>query len=114
MNILVKRDEEEPRIVAVLDSDRTSWGDPMADWTMFLLHRNAGTEVGAFWETYGQPKKSLGTQFRTLIYQGRYVGRARLEHHRLHHQEIVKRSYQDMQTVIEALGSLPIDEMPKR
>lgn len=112
VNILVKRGEEGPQIVAALDSDRTSWGDPMADWTMFLLHRNAGTEVDAFWETYGQAEKNLGTQFRMLIYQGRYVGGARLEHHRLHHYEIVKRSYQDMQTVIEALRNLSTDDMP--
>jgi aminoglycoside phosphotransferase (APT) family kinase protein len=114
VNILVTRGEEGPQIVAVLDSDRTSWGDPMADWTMFLLYRNAGTEVDAFWETYGQPEKNLGAQFRMLIYQGRYVGGARLEHHRLHHYETVKRSYQGMQTVIEALRSLPIDEMAQK
>jgi aminoglycoside phosphotransferase (APT) family kinase protein len=114
VNILVKRGEEEPQIVAVLDSDRTSWGDPMADWTMFLLYRNAGTEVDAFWETYGQPEKSPGAQFRSLIYQGGYLGGARLEHHRLHHHEKVKHSYQDMQIVIEALRSLPNDEMLQR
>jgi aminoglycoside phosphotransferase (APT) family kinase protein len=110
VNILVRRGEEGPQIVAVLDSDRTSWGDPMADWTMFLLHRNAGTEVDAFWETYGQPERSQGAQFRMLIYQGRYIGAARLEHHRLHHQETVKRSYQDMQTVIEALRNILTDD----
>ncbi|GHO71327.1 hypothetical protein KSC_102190 [Ktedonobacter sp. SOSP1-52] len=114
VNILVKRGEEGPRIVAVLDSDRTSWGDPMADWTMFLMHRNAGTEVDAFWETYGQREKSLEVQFRRLIYQGRYIGGARLEHYCLHHHEAVKRSYQDMQTVIKALKSLPTDDMPLR
>jgi aminoglycoside phosphotransferase (APT) family kinase protein len=114
VNILVKRGENGPRIVAVLDSDRTSWGDPMADWTMFLLHRNTGTEVDAFWETYGQPEKSLEAQLRRLIYQGRYIGGARLEHHHLHHHETVKRSYQDMRTVIEALGSFPTDEISQR
>ena len=114
VNILVKRGEEGPQIVAVLDSDRTSWGDPMADWTMFLLHRNAGTEVDAFWETYGQPEKSLGAQIRMLIYQGRYVSGARLEHHRLHHHEAVKHSYRDMQMVIEALRNLLTDGKPQR
>ncbi|WP_165423428.1 phosphotransferase family protein [Ktedonosporobacter rubrisoli] len=102
-NILVKRGEGGAQIVAVLDSDRTSWGDPLADWTMFLLQREAGTEVDAFWESYGQPEKSPGAQFRSLIYQGRCIGGARLEHHRLHHHESVKRSYQDMQTVIQVL-----------
>lgn len=108
VNILVKRDEDGPRITALLDADRTSWGDSLADWTIFLLHRNAGTETDAFWETYGQPEKSLGAQFRALIYQGRYIGGARLEHHRLHHHNIVKRSYQDVQMIIEALKELPL------
>lgn len=106
VNILVKRDDGSPRISAVLDADRTSWGDPLADWTIFLLQRNAGTEADAFWETYGQPEKTLGAQFRALIYQGRYIGGARLEHHRLHRHNIVKRSYQDMQMILETLREL--------
>lgn len=105
VNILVKRDKGSPTIVAVLDSDHTSWGDPTADWTMFLLQRNAGTEVDAFWAMYGQPEKSRAAQFRTLIYQGAFIGGARLEHYRLHHHETVKRSYRDMQPIIEDLGN---------
>ena len=73
-----------------------------------LLHRYAGTEADAFWETYGQAEKGLGVQFRALIYQGGHIGGARLEHHRLHHAETVKRSYQDIQAIIEALGDLPL------
>ena len=108
VNILVKRSEKGPRIVAVLDSDRISWGDPMADWTMFLLDRNAGTEVDAFWETYGQPERSLSAQFRALIYQAGYLGGARLEHYRLHHHDTVKRSYRDVQVVNEVLRNLSL------
>ncbi len=106
VNVLVSRAEKEPKIVAILDSDRTSWGDPLADWTMFLLQRNAGTEVDAFWETYGQPAETPGAQLRMLIYQGRYIVGARLEHHRLHHHQAVERSYQDMQVIIEKLRVL--------
>jgi aminoglycoside phosphotransferase (APT) family kinase protein len=108
VNILVKCDAGEPKIVAVLDSDGASWGDPMADWTMFLLHINAGTESDAFWETYGEPEKSAGAQFRFLVYQGGHLGAARLEHHRLCHPDAVKRSYRDMQTVVEVLRKLSI------
>jgi aminoglycoside phosphotransferase (APT) family kinase protein len=108
VNILVKHADDGPSITAVLDSDGISWGDPLADWTIFLLHRYAGTEADAFWETYGQAEKSLGVQFRALMYQGGHIGGARLEHHRLHHSETVKRSYRDIQAIIEALGSLPI------
>jgi hypothetical protein len=86
----------------------------LLDILEFRLHRNTGIEVDAFWETYGQPEKGLGAQFRMLIYQGRYVGGARLEHYRLRHHEAVKRSYQDMQTIIKALRSLPTDGMSQR
>jgi aminoglycoside phosphotransferase (APT) family kinase protein len=106
VNILVKRDAGEPKIAAVLDSDGASWGDPTADWTMFLLHINAGTESDAFWESYGQPEKSPGAQFRFLVYQAGHLGGVRLEHHRLDHPETVKRSYRDMQTVVEELRKL--------
>jgi aminoglycoside phosphotransferase (APT) family kinase protein len=108
VNILVKREAGEPKIVAVLDSDGASWGDPMADWTMFLLHINAGSESDAFWETYGEPERSPGTQFRFLVYQGGHLGAARLEHHRLCHPDTVKRSYQDMQMVVEVLRKLSV------
>jgi aminoglycoside phosphotransferase (APT) family kinase protein len=109
VNILVKRDDVgEPRIVGVLDSDGASWGDPMADWTMFLLHINAGKESDAFWGTYGEPEKSPGAQFRFLVYQGGHLGAARLEQHHLRHHDMVKRSYRDMQTVLEGLRKLSV------
>lgn len=105
-NVLVKRDESGPRITAILDCDRTSWGDPMADWMMFLLYINAGTEVDAFWETYSLPEQGNSAQFRFLIYRAAHLAGARLEQHRLHHSDGVKRSYRDMQVVIEALNVL--------
>lgn len=70
---------------------------------MYLLHRHRGTEADAFWETYGQPDKSPEARIRQLMYQGRSIGGARLEHHRLRHNEAVKRSYLEMQTTLEAL-----------
>jgi len=33
-NILIRRQGDEARIVAVLDADYAWWGDPLADWTM--------------------------------------------------------------------------------
>ena len=36
-NLLIARQPREPSIVGVLDADRAWWGDPMADWTMFIL-----------------------------------------------------------------------------
>ena len=52
-NLLIERNKKGPRIVGVLDADRGSWGDPLADWTFFLLPRRASAQEQAlFWQTY--------------------------------------------------------------
>jgi Phosphotransferase enzyme family len=52
-NLLIERTKEGPRIVGVLDADRGSWGDPLADWTFFLLSRRARPQEQAlFWQAY--------------------------------------------------------------
>jgi aminoglycoside phosphotransferase (APT) family kinase protein len=43
-NLLIERHKEGPRIVEVLDADSGSWGDPLADWTFFLLPRRASAQ----------------------------------------------------------------------
>lgn len=103
VNILVKRTAEGPVISAVLDADGAFWGDPLADWTIFLLqlHKPAGSE--AFWEAYGQPEQSKGWRIRDLIYYCRHVGNARLECWRNHLDEAVQRSYRDIQKAIKEL-----------
>ncbi len=106
VNILVKRKESGPQITAILDFDGASWGDPLSDWTIFLLHLHANTEIDAFWQTYGQPENNPAAQFRNLIYRGRYLGEIRLEKHRLHLHDAVKRSYRDMQILISHLEDL--------
>lgn len=104
VNLLIKREASGPRIVAVLDSDRTFWGDPLADWTIFLLNHRPPAEAYAFWETYGRPVESPAAQFRERIYCARYLGGIRLEQHRHRRQQGVERSYQEMQAVIAALN----------
>lgn len=103
VNLLVKRDAPGPRIVAVLDSDRTFWGDPLADWTIFLLNRQPPAESVAFWETYGQLATSPAAEFRALVYRARYIGGIRLEQHRHQRPAAVVRSYEDMRLTLAAL-----------
>ena len=43
-NLLIERTKDGPQIVGVLDADRGSWGDPLADWTFFLLPRRASPQ----------------------------------------------------------------------
>lgn len=106
VNILVKRSPEGPRITAILDPDYTSWGDPLADWTIFLMRFNAPPEAASFWQTYGQLASSTLVEFRRFIYQGAFLGAARLEKHRHNNHQGVQRSYHDMQTTITTLQSI--------
>ncbi|GHO84967.1 phosphotransferase family protein [Dictyobacter formicarum] len=114
-NLLVKRGGEHqvPAICAVLDSDRCWWGDPLADWTMFLLHIKAtespdpkvvaGTQ--AFWQTYatGAEPSDPSAQFRLHVYYGMNFGGARLELYRQHNHARVSQTYQRMQEILDFL-----------
>lgn len=112
VNVLVKRDERPsipPTITAILDADRASWGDPMSDWTIFLM-RYHPRYAKAFWETYAgtghAPEMDRAARLRLEIYHACHIGSARLEQAREHNQEKVQFSYQDMQTVLSALNKL--------
>lgn len=76
-NLLIERTAEGSRIVGVLDADRGSWGDPLADWTFFLLERRATPQEQAlFWKGYGgRPDAGQGTRLRSLMYQGLHHGK---------------------------------------
>lgn len=55
----------------MLDYDRASWGDPLADWTFHLLPRRAAPNVRAlFWQEYGIPEQTARARFRALVYEG--------------------------------------------
>ncbi|HEX6554941.1 MAG TPA: aminoglycoside phosphotransferase family protein [Ktedonobacteraceae bacterium] len=113
-NILIKRDQENPRITAVLDSDSCSWGDPMADWTMFLLHikktegsaRNDIAGVQAFWQAYGQPEHNKGARFREQIYRANHFAQGRLDRHRQRRDDIVLRTYDKLREILATLQDI--------
>ncbi len=116
-NILIKRDQEHPRITAVLDSDSCSWGDPMADWTMFLMHikmtegtaRNDSSAAQAFWQAYGQPERSKGALLREQIYRASHFAQGRLDRHRQGRDEIVLRTYGKLREILATLQSIKKD-----
>ncbi|GCE30684.1 hypothetical protein KDA_61680 [Dictyobacter alpinus] len=108
VNVLVVRTDDptvRPTISAILDADRCSWGDPLADWTMFLFRYHRDAEA-PFWQSYGRPKLDRAAQFRSLIYAACFIGGARLEYHRHHHPEKVEFSYTDMQSLLAELNSV--------
>lgn len=79
-NMLVQRGADGPRISAVLDHDRAWWGDPLADWTMFVLAKSASAETqrshAAFWRAYGQTAQTPSAIFRAQVYEAMHIGSA--------------------------------------
>lgn len=82
LNLLLDSDPDRPTITGVLDCDAASWGDPMADWTITQALSRPGTEVDAFWQTYGTPTEHQASLVRALIYRAGNVLGARLDIHR--------------------------------
>ncbi|MFB9904144.1 phosphotransferase family protein [Allokutzneria oryzae] len=82
LNIMLDPDAAEPTITGVLDFDVACWGDPMADWTIHRARQQPGTEVAAFWETYGRPATDAASAVRELFYQARNLVGVQLDIHR--------------------------------
>lgn len=106
-NILIRRASPEPSIVGVLDADRAWWGDPMADWTMFILAHAAKEEGHShFWQAYGSNEDSRGARFRKTVYDGMHAATALVWSVRNHDEGTVRRAYGTLHEVAEALPSL--------
>jgi aminoglycoside phosphotransferase (APT) family kinase protein len=106
-NLLIARRESGPAIVGVLDADRAWWGDPMADWTMFIL-AHAEPEAGHthFWRAYGAREATRGAEFRKTVYDGMHAATALVYSVRTHDEGTVQRAYGTLRDVAEALPAL--------
>ncbi|HEX6479607.1 MAG TPA: aminoglycoside phosphotransferase family protein [Ktedonobacteraceae bacterium] len=103
-NLLIGREEQGPRIAAVLDADRGSWGDPLADWTFFLLpHRATPQEQSIFWQEYGQPATSPGAWFRASVYRGLHAGKILSVAWRDGNARALNKAYRTLGNVVETL-----------
>lgn len=103
-NVMLALDAPEPTITGVLDHDRASWGDPAADWTIFIADQRPDTERAAFWEAYGAPHETAPAVWRALIYRARHVSAIRLERHRLRRHTKIAGSYAEMREVLDLLA----------
>lgn len=113
VNVMIAPGAPEPTIVGIFDCDRTSWGDPMADWTMFMIGKRPQPEAAAFWAGYGtRPGDGDNVRWRSLLYRARNLGEVRLEHHRLGNPDGVARTYPELADVAGALRSL-LDHVPE-
>jgi aminoglycoside phosphotransferase (APT) family kinase protein len=106
-NILVRREVDGPSISGILDADRAWWGDPLADWTMFVLAMAAAPETqrfhARFWQAYGELEQTLETTFRQAVYEAMHIGTALVW--ASHHDDVetVQRGKRDLRVVIKRL-----------
>ncbi len=103
VNVMLADGAPKPTITGVLDFDRTSWGDPAADWTIRMALAKPGTERDAFWATYGPLGRSPDAVLRSRIYEARHIGAIRLERQRLGKADGVQETYRDMGAVLADL-----------
>jgi aminoglycoside phosphotransferase (APT) family kinase protein len=106
-NLLISRRGEGPSIVGVLDADRSWWGDPMADWTMFILaHAEQDDGHAHFWEAYGRPEDTPGARFRKTVYDGMHAGTALVWSAQHDDPGTVQRACGTLREVAESLSRL--------
>ncbi|MDI5962200.1 aminoglycoside phosphotransferase family protein [Streptomyces sp. SL13] len=102
-NVMMAGGAPVPAITGVFDCDRASWGDPEADWTIFVAGRTRPEQRRAFRETYGPPASTPEAERRALFYQAQHLGAVRLERHRLGRTDDIPASYDEMRDVISRL-----------
>jgi aminoglycoside phosphotransferase (APT) family kinase protein len=106
-NILVTREVNGPTITGILDADRAWWGDPLADWTMFVLAKAVGPATHAvharFWQAYGEPEQTPELPFRQAVYEAMHIGTALAW--ATHHDDVdtVQRGKRDLRAVVKRL-----------
>jgi aminoglycoside phosphotransferase (APT) family kinase protein len=111
-NILIQRDSTgaAPKIAGILDADRAWWGDPLADWTMFVLAKSASPEnrslQDCFWRGYGEIEQRPGLEFRKAVYEAMHIGTALAWAIQNQDDGTVKRGKQDLKVVATRLPDL--------
>lgn len=102
-NVLLDPTAPAPTITGVIDHDRASWGDPLADWTIFLATRRRNPQRDQFWDAYGPLADTPATTWRLLVYRATHLGAVRLERHRTGHHDTIPETYSDVSDVLDAL-----------
>ncbi len=110
-NLLVTRRDGRPLITGVLDTERAWWGDPFADWIMFLLSiRSEETQwqqpLAAFNHGYGTLEESGTRQFRQEIYKAMHIGSSAVWAAKHGIQEDIERARQDLERIARLLPAL--------
>jgi aminoglycoside phosphotransferase (APT) family kinase protein len=105
VNVMLDPGADEPVICGVFDNDRVSWGDPEADWPVYLAGLRPGTAWDAFWDGYGMRPSGDAAARRSLYYLARHLGAIRLERHRLGKTDQVPQTYEQMHSLLAQLAA---------
>jgi len=110
-NLLVTRQNGRPLITGVLDTERAWWGDPLADWIMFLLSIRSGEmqwqqRLAAFNNEYGVLGNSETMQFRQEVYKAMHIGSSAVWGVKHGNQEDVERARQELSAIAHLLPKL--------
>jgi aminoglycoside phosphotransferase (APT) family kinase protein len=99
-NLLIRRNPQGVAICGVLDAEYAWWGDPPADWTMFIWTYGDGKELqreqSRFWAGYGLRDKSPNARFRDALYHAMHLGRLMLLSHKDGSEEGVARAQREL------------------
>jgi aminoglycoside phosphotransferase (APT) family kinase protein len=100
-NVMLADGAAEPTVTGVFDHDRASWGDPAADWAIYVVGQQSAR--AAFWDTYGEPASSDNAAWRGLVYRAVHLGASRLERHRMGEHDTIAATYDELAAVLTRL-----------
>ena len=104
-NILLDPLADKPTVVGVVDSERSWWGDPFADWAIYRGDARAvAAERDAFWSAYGDRPEGPDADWRQHVYRGRHLVAERVEAARGGHRERVDATVSELADVLSALA----------
>lgn len=104
-NTMLAQGTPEPLINGVFDCDRTLWGDPEADWPIYLTLRKPGSERDAFWESYGRVGRTENARWRALIYEAKHATALLLEFHRFGMDGELAKTYGEIRDLTTRLAT---------
>ena len=110
-NLLIDRNLKVPKIVGVIDIDRAWWGDPMADWSMFLLEirrekQEWQSRIKAFEDGYGVIETGVEQTFRKEIYKSMHIADAAVWGVRNEDMKAKSRAKAELAIILEKIQGL--------
>lgn len=109
-NLLIRRDPQGTALCGVLDTEYAWWGDPAADWTMFIWAYGDGREMereqSHFWAGYGPRDESRNARFRAVLYHAIHLQWLMILSHRDGSEEGVARAQRELRQAREAIQAV--------